>query len=143
MTPQPHVTPRAEETPVRQVIAPLTTRFTMANGCNTATVRDTTVTNSTMYTSCTAFQTSELPCGETAPFSITCYPHVTAVADIDNGYFYSPGLHCPADWETAMTVTSGQGAGTSMLSAISMNTFLSGETAAICCPRYVFHQQNL
>lgn len=89
------------------------------------------IVNSTLYTSCTAFQTSNLPCGSDTPYSISCYPHVSAVSDIDDGYFYSPGLHCPAHWETVLTVTSGQGGGTSMLSAITMDTLLSDETVAI------------
>lgn len=64
-----------------------------------------------------------------------CLPHVTNYQDIAGpGYFYSPGLACPSGWSTAATVTSGQGGGSAMFNGVMMDTFLPGETAAICCP---------
>ncbi|POR32478.1 Uncharacterized protein TPAR_07320 [Tolypocladium paradoxum] len=130
-------------TRLRQVIAPLTTTFHVPPLCSACTfVGAATDPAAKTYSEICAMYNVEGGCPSQTP--LMCFPHVTEYQDIAGpGYFYSPGIACPSGWWTAATVTSGQGGGSAMFSGVMMDTFLPGETAAICCPMYLtYHPSN-
>ncbi|PNY29264.1 Uncharacterized protein TCAP_00824 [Tolypocladium capitatum] len=127
-------------TRLRQLIAPLTTTYHAPPVCSSCTfVGAATDPAAETYSEICAMYNTVGGCrGQSPPM---CLPHVTNYQDIAGpGYFYSPGLACPSGWWTAATVTSGQGSGRVMFNGVIMDTFLPGETAAICCPQDLTYQ---
>lgn len=100
---------------LRPIIAALTTTFTPPTGC---------------FTSLEAYLDRDtvllVPLGITAPPTafFSCFPQSYTVAG-SAGAYYSPGV-CPRGFTSACAISS---------------STLPGESAALCCPRWVLFVQ--
>ncbi|RCI12864.1 hypothetical protein L249_0560 [Ophiocordyceps polyrhachis-furcata BCC 54312] len=67
----------------------------------------------------------------------SCLPRPAgmAAAPTGTGLFFSPGLECPAGWQTAASVTGSMTSRNSIfIHGIVVSTLLPGENVVVCCP---------
>ncbi|KAK4221507.1 hypothetical protein QBC38DRAFT_376998, partial [Podospora fimiseda] len=72
---------------------------------------------------------------------ISCTPSPSASNPLYRA-FYSPGLYCPAGFTLATTISHGMTAPLPSGASLILGLMKPDETAAFCCPLYVFSSQT-